>query len=76
MEYFPEKLANMGAPQVQSRLALREKLVALVDSRNSSDRPGLVVKNLVGHMGCNAQPGHAGYAGSAEVMQPPPAHSG
>ena len=35
MGYFSKKLANVGSPQVQSRLALREKLVALIDSRNS-----------------------------------------
>ena len=34
MGYFCEKLANMSSPQVQSRPALREKFVALVDRRN------------------------------------------
>jgi hypothetical protein len=34
-----------------------------------------MIEDLVGHMGCNAQPGHPGHAGPAQIMEPPPAHS-
>ena len=55
----------MGCPQVKSRSALREKLVALVDSRNARDRAGLVIKDLVCNVRRNAQPSHPRHAGPA-----------
>ena len=33
-----------------------------------------MVEDLVGNMRRNAQPGHPGHAGPAQVMQPPPGH--
>ena len=53
-----EKPADMGSPEVQSYAALGEKLMTLVDCCNSRDRASLMVKNLVGNMWRNAQPGH------------------
>jgi len=54
MDSFPKNLANVGSPQVQSRPALREKFMALVDRCNSGDRASLVVEDLVSHMWRNA----------------------
>jgi hypothetical protein len=49
--------------------------VALVDSRNPRDCAGLVIKDFVRNMGRNAQPGHAGNAGPAQIMKAPPRQS-
>ena len=46
-------MANMATPCVQSRLALCEKLMPLVNSRDARDRAGLVVKDFVRNMGSN-----------------------
>ena len=66
---------NVGSPGVQSGPALREKLVALVDSRNPRDRAGLVIEDLIGHVWSDTQTSHSGHTSPAQIMQPPAGHS-
>src|SRR5262249_45725221 len=61
----------MGSPEVERRAALREKLVALVNSCDSLDRTRLMIEDFVGHMGGNAQPSHAGDASPPQIMNSP-----
>ena len=75
MGYFAHKLANVGSPQVQSRPALREKVVTLVDRRDSCDCARLVIEDFVGHMRRNAKTRHPRNAAPAQIMEPPPGHS-
>ena len=65
----------MGSPEVERRAALREKLVALVNSCDSRDRTRLMIEDFVGHMGGNAQPSHAGDASPPQIMNSPSGHS-
>src|SRR3954452_25219695 len=64
----------MAAPPSVLFGAPRETHGALVDGSNPRDRPGLVVENLVGNMGRNAQPGHPRYAGPTQIVKPPSRH--
>jgi hypothetical protein len=34
-----------------------------------------MVKNLIGDMRCNPEPGHPGYTGSAQIMKSPTDHA-
>ena len=47
----------------------------LVHCRNARDRTGLMIENLVCHVRRNSEPGHAGHAGPAQIMEPPVGHS-
>jgi len=69
-----ENLSDMGAPQVEGRSTLCQKLMPLIYGRNTRNRAGLVIKDLIRNMRRNAQPCHARDAGPAEIMQPPPTH--
>ena len=61
----------MCPPLFKGVFALRQKVVALVYGRDARDRSGLVVKNFIGDMRCNPQPGHPGHAGPTQIMQAP-----
>lgn len=67
---------NVGPPSLEGFPTFREKLVALVNSCNPRDRAGLVIEDLVGDVGRNAEPGHARHAGPAQVVEPPPSNTG
>jgi hypothetical protein len=48
--------------------------MALVDRRDPRDCAGLVIKDFVGNMGRDAQPGHARNAGPTQIVKTPPRH--
>src|SRR5262249_58160404 len=67
---------NVGPPSLKGFPTLSKKLVALVNSCDPRDRAGLVIENLVGDVGRDAEPGHARDAGPAQVVEPPPSNTG
>jgi hypothetical protein len=67
---------NVGPPSLEGFPTFREKLVALVNSCNPRDRAGLVIEDLIGDVGRNAESGHARDAGPAQVVEPPPSNTG
>src|SRR5262249_59759918 len=67
---------NVGPPSLKGFPTLSKKRVALVNSCDPRDRAGLVIENLVGDVGRDAEPGHARDAGPAQVVEPPPSNTG
>jgi hypothetical protein len=65
---------NVCSPSVERLPSLREKFMALVNSRNSRNRAGLVIEDFIRNMRRNAQAGHARNARPAQVVQSPPGH--
>jgi hypothetical protein len=45
--------------------------MTLIHSRDTRDRPVLVIKDFIGYVGHNTEPCHSGYAGPPKVMKPP-----
>ncbi len=61
----------MLSPSVKRLLSLREELVSLIDCRNSCDRAGPVIEDLVSHMRSNAEARHSRNACPAQIMKAP-----
>src|SRR5215211_4697883 len=70
-----EESADMPPPTIQCVLAFCDELVALVDGRHAGNRAGLVIEDLVGDMGRDAEPRHPRHAGPAQIVKPPVLHA-
>ena len=68
------KDGHVRSPQVERLLTLDEELMALIHCSDPRDRPRLVIQDLVGHMGRDAEPGHARHTGPTQIMKAPPGH--
>jgi len=55
---FGNDLRDMSPPAFQPVLALSQKVMALIDSRNPRDRAGLMIEDFVRNVGRNTKPGH------------------
>src|SRR5262249_56251525 len=63
---------DVDPPSLKGFPTLSKKLVALINSCDPRDRAGLVIENLVGDVGRDAEPGHARGPGPAQVVDPAP----
>src|SRR5215207_6420206 len=70
-----EESADMPPPTIQRVLAFCDELVALIDGRHAGDRSGLVIEDLVGDMGRDAEPCHPRHTGPAQIMNSPVLHA-
>ena len=71
MGYFPEKLANMGAPAIQCAFAFVQKIMALIYGGDAGNCSGLVIENFVGDVRRYAKAGHPGYTGAPQIVKTP-----
>jgi hypothetical protein len=61
----------MSAPTVKRFLPFEQEIVALIDRRNSGNRAGLVVEDLIRDVGWHAQACHPRNDGASQIMQSP-----